>query len=97
LDCNICVAVCPHDALDLTQQLPLSDLLARQPALLLADYLEPCQRCGALTRNISPSEPTLCYACQPPTLYRQRTQRAHMATLARQLARQHEQAPSDST
>ncbi len=85
LDCNICVAVCPEDALDLTHAVTLGDLLSPERQLLIADYLVPCQRCGALTRPRPEDEETLCYVCRAPTMYRQRTQRAYLADLAARL------------
>jgi len=94
LDCNICVAVCPEDAVTVAPQVPLARLLQPDRALLMAGYLEPCERCGTLTSRRPGDEQTLCYVCRPPTMYRQRTQRAHLADLARQLL---DDASSSST
>ncbi len=85
LSCNICAAVCPEDAVQLTQQVPLAELLQPDRSLLMAGYLEPCERCGTLTHRRPQDEQTLCYVCRPPTMYRQRTQRAYLDSLARQL------------
>ncbi len=85
LDCNICVAVCPEDALDLTHAASLAGLLNPERQLLIADYLVPCERCGALTRPRPDEQHVLCYVCRGPTMYRQRAQRAYLAGLASQL------------
>ncbi len=85
LDCNICVAVCPEDAVTVESAVALGGLLRPERSLLMAGYLEPCQRCGTLTSPRPQDEQTLCYVCRPPTMYRQRTQRAYLAGLARQL------------
>ena len=85
LDCNICVAVCPEDAVAVEPAVALGDLLSPERSLLMAGYLEPCQRCGTLTSRRPGDEQALCYVCRPPTMYRQRTQRAYLAGLARQL------------
>lgn len=85
LDCNICVAACPEDAIELTKPVLLGDLLKPERALLMAGYLEPCQRCGASTSPRPGDEQALCYVCRSPTIFRQRTQRAYLAGLARRL------------
>ncbi len=85
LDCNICVAVCPEDAVTVEPVVALGDLLKPDRDLLMAGYLEPCERCGTLTSRRPGDEQTLCYVCRAPTMYRQRTQRAYLADLARQL------------
>ena len=96
LSCNICVAVCPEDAIDLDQQVPLAKLLNPERALLLADYLQPCERCGTYTRRRPGDEQALCYVCRPPTMYRQRTQRAYLAGLARQLLEDDDSTQTDN-
>lgn len=85
LDCNICVAVCPEDAINVDAHVRLGDLLTPERDLLMAGYLEPCERCGTLTRRRPEDEQALCYVCRSPTMYRQRTQRAYLEDLARQL------------
>jgi len=94
LDCNICVAVCPEDAVTVAPAVALGDLLSSERSLLTAGYLEPCERCGTLTSRRHQDEQPLCYVCRPPTMYRQRTQRAYLAGLARQLLDSPD-APSD--
>ena len=85
LDFNICVAVCPEDAIRVEKSVRLGDLLTPERDVLMAGYLEPCERCGTLTCRRPADDQTLCYVCRPSTMYRQRTQRAYLAGLARQL------------
>lgn len=95
LDCNICVAVCPEDAISMEQRVRLGDLLTPERKLLMAGYLEPCQRCGTLTCRRPEDDQTLCYVCRAPTMYRQRTQRAYLADLARHLLEEPEPENDD--
>lgn len=88
LSCDICIAVCPENAVSITQQLPVDGLISPQRDLLMAGYLEPCERCGALTTRRPLDEQALCFVCRAPTMYHQRTQRAHLADLAQQLLKE---------
>ncbi len=85
LDCGICTAVCPENAIHITHGAPAQALLASEPALLHAGYLEPCQRCGALTARRPGDNQALCFVCRAPTMHRQNTQRAYLDSLAQQL------------
>ncbi|RUA17868.1 MAG: hypothetical protein DSY55_01315 [Clostridia bacterium] len=86
LECNICIAVCPEDAVMLTKTVVINELTASEHKLLTAGYLVPCARCGTLTSPL-PGEEALCYVCRAPTMYRQNTQRSYLAGLAQELDR----------
>lgn len=95
LSCNICVAVCPEDAVSITKNVALSELIAPEHKLLAAGYLVPCARCGTLTSPVPDQEETLCYVCRAPTMYRQNTQRSYLAGLAQELGKMIENDDSE--
>ncbi len=62
IDCGICVAACPEDAVGLGEELAAEQLLEREWSVLLTGTLVDCAGCGQPTRG--EEEANLCHSCR---------------------------------
>jgi ferredoxin len=60
--CHLCRLICPVQAVTLSFQVDLAELVQGQPILLRAGQLTPCSRCGVPTAGTEGE--ALCHACR---------------------------------
>jgi len=61
-ECHICRLICPVQAITLSSQVDLAEMLKGEPRVLRAGVLVPCARCGAPTAQAK-NEP-VCHLCR---------------------------------